>query len=168
MKTTLLCLVLAAGCSELDPNVGPWRVQQPDESDAAVSGDAGSDGDDDVPPGSVSFALDIRPMLERPKDYPTGRGCKSCHFRNQPTHNGTDLSGLDMSTLGELRKGGGSSGARIIVPGKPEESAIVQALRGQYPYSARMPKSGGAYWGDEEMRLITTWISEGAIGRDQE
>jgi hypothetical protein len=98
------------------------------------------------------------------------RGCVPCHNSLAAMHSGLDLSGFDVATLGAIRQGGGSSGKRIIVPGKPEESALVQALRGQYPYSARMPKGGPGplYWGDEEMRLITTWIAEGAKGAASE
>jgi hypothetical protein len=163
MKTTLLCLVLAAGCSELDPNVGPLRVQQPDV------GDAGGDAAPDADPGEcgeVCFGRDIRPLMNRgPKGSP--KGCMSCHYKSQANHVGIDLGGLNLETLGSLRMGGGSSGTRIVVPGKPDESAIVQALRGQYPYAARMPK-GGNYWTPEEIQKVADWIAEGAIGRPDE
>ena len=76
------------------------------------------------------------------KDDPSGKGCKSCHYSTEASHNGVDLGGLDMTTLRTLREGGGSSGKRIIVPGRPSESALIQKLKGQYPYGGRMPKNG--------------------------
>ena len=97
----------------------------------------------------------------------TPKGCKGCHYRTEPSHNGIDLGGLDLTTLGSLRVGGGSSGRRIVVAGKPAESALVQALHWQYPYSAQMPKNG-PYWKDEEIELVERWISEGAKGADGE
>jgi hypothetical protein len=81
---------------------------------------------------------------------------------------GALLSGFDISTLGELRKGGGSTGIRIIVPRKPDDSAMVQALRGQFG-SNRMPKGGPFHDDDSDlMQLLTTWIAEGAKGADRE
>jgi len=64
-----------------------------------------------------------------------------------------DLGGLDLSTLGALRRGGATSGARIVVAGDPDASVIVQKLRGTYPYGARMPRLG-VTWGDDEMALL--------------
>jgi hypothetical protein len=170
MKTAILFAFALIACSELDPNVGQWRVEL--ASDAAAEDVVELEGgDDDAEPGTVSFRDDIRPIIMRTKDQATalgvGRGCMPCHDGKAAVHAGTALSGLDMSTLGSLRRGGGSSDTRIIVPGKPDESAIVQALRGQYGFAARMPK-GSPYWQEEEMRLITTWIREGARGRPDE
>jgi hypothetical protein len=161
--------VLLAGCSDLDPNIGPRRIEPPpgDAPDADVSDAA--EPDDDVDPGRVNFGRDIRPLMNRPgKGDPSGRGCKSCHYRTEASHNGLDLSALDLTTLGSLRQGGGSSGTRIVVAGKPAESVIVQALLGQYPYAARMPKNGTPYWSDAEIDLVKQWISEGAKGANGE
>ena len=172
MKTVALFLILVlAGCSGLDPNVGPPYVQPPSVSDGGGGGDVETDGDD-IDPNGVSFARDIRPILlrssETAKAMDAGRGCVPCHDGKAASHTGASLSGFDLSTLGELRKGGGYTGPRIIVPGKPTESALVQALRGQIG-SNRMPK-GGPYHDDksDEMRLITTWIAEGAKGNPNE
>jgi hypothetical protein len=172
MKTTTIWFAIAlSACASLDPNVGPWRVDPVSPaSDAAVDVDPGECSQ--VGEGEVCFARDIRPLLRRTRDEAmamgTGRGCFPCHDRTAATHTGTALSGLDMSTLGELRQGGGSTGVRIIVPRKPDDSVMVRALRGQYG-SNRMPK-GGPWWepDSEEMRLLTTWIAEGAKGLPEE
>jgi hypothetical protein len=173
MKTAIVFIAIALpACSALDPNVGAWRVEQPAEGDAAP----GADGDDGecsaVGPDEVCFGRDIRPLLLRTREaanaMKAGRGCVPCHDGNAPTHNGTALSGFDLSTLGELRKGGGSTGPRIIVAYKPDESVLVRALRGQFG-SNRMPKGGPFHDDDsEEMRLITTWIAQGAKGNPKE
>jgi Planctomycete cytochrome C len=152
---------MLAGCSDLDPNTGAPRPEE--EADATMAQDVY------IAPGEVSFGRDIRPLMNRPgKGDPTGRGCKSCHYSTEPSHNGRDLSGLELSTLGHLRQGGGSSGSRIVVAGKPNESIIVQALLGQYGFANRMPKNGSPYWSDEEIQLVIDWISQGAKGADDE
>jgi hypothetical protein len=105
--------------------------------------------------------------MDRPSSKTDPKGCKPCHYNTESSHNGIDLAGLDLTTLGDLRVGGGSSGTRIVVPGKPDESALVQALRGQYAYSNRMPKNG-PYWTDDEIQKVVDWIADGAKGKADE
>ncbi|HKQ69032.1 MAG TPA: hypothetical protein VJT73_06825 [Polyangiaceae bacterium] len=178
----LLLALLLVSCSSLDPNVGPFHVDRvtsddPDDAGDVDAGDArtgsaeGSAAPDGTspPPGRVSFRRDIRPLINRPASGdPTGRGCKSCHFPTEPNHQGVDLGGLDLSTLGALRQGGGSTGRRIIVAGRPAESGFVQKLRGVYPYGTRMPKNGAPFWTDAEVKIVSDWIAEGAKGADDE
>lgn len=165
----LIAAALLVGCSGLDPNVGPWRTEPEEDVVDAGLPEAGETEDGTVDPGGVSFARDIRPLMNRPsKGDPTGRGCKSCHYHTEASHIGLDLGGLDLATLGSLRLGGGSSGRRIVVAGKPGESVIVQALLGQYPYANRMPKNGNPYWSDGEIQVVRDWISQGAKGADDE
>ncbi len=177
MKLALALLLTA--CSSLNPNVGPVHEEQPahvddvDASnvqapppDAATDAAVGSDGR--VDHVGVSFRRSIRPLMERSASDPTGKGCKNCHYSTEVNHQGLDLGGLDLATLGALREGGGSTGRRIIVPGKPEESGLVQKLRGTYPYGTRMPKNGPPFWSDADMKIVTDWIAEGAQGSDDE
>jgi len=152
MTRALIVMTLACGCLDLDPNVGT----APRLREAEAASDA----------GSISFARDIRPLMQRPTT-PTAKGCVSCHDPNAPRHVGFDLGGLDVTTLGKLREGGGTSGRRIIIPFDPEASALVQKLRGTYPYGTRMPKNG-PFWTDEEIRLVVDWIAQGARGADDE
>jgi hypothetical protein len=169
----LATAMMIGGCSDLDPNIGPRRIEPEEDviEDAGEPADGEStDGDNGkVDPGGVSFKNDIRPLMNRPgKGDPTGRGCKSCHYRTETSHLGIDFGGLDLTTLGSLRLGGGSSGRRIVVAGKPAESVIIQVLKGQYPYASRMPKNGMPYWSDAEVGIVETWISQGAKGADDE
>ena len=172
---TIALTIAVTACSSLDPSVGPLRVEQPATDDAGSGASDAEPDVDDIDTGGVSFARDIRPIIMRTRDEATAagksRGCVPCHLRSAMGV-GASLAGFDVSTLGNIRNGGGSSGTRIIVPGKPNESAFVQVLRGTYGYASRMPKGGPApqYWSDEseEMRLLTTWIREGAKGRPDE
>jgi mono/diheme cytochrome c family protein len=141
---------LLAACADFTPEVGTGA--------SAQSGDA----------GRVSFARDLRPILNRLKDDPRGPGCASCHYTTAGDHQGIDLGGLDMTTLGSLRKGGITRAGTIAIPGNPEGSAIVQKLRGTYKLGARMPRSGPPYLTDAEIQLFVDWIDAGAKGEDSE
>jgi hypothetical protein len=160
----LFAAALLGGCSDLDPSIGPRRVDPVIVADADLP-----DTGDDADLGDRFFARNIRPLMNRASrgDLP-GRGCKSCHYRSEANHTGLDLSGLDLTTLGSLRRGGGSSGPRIVVAGKPAESILLQALKGTYGFSNQMPKNGNPFWSDLEIGLVTKWISEGAKGADDE
>jgi len=175
----LALAVVLTGCSSLDPVIGSLQVDQPRsglEVDASngqepsrdAAADAAPDGDARSSPNGVSFRRDIRPLMDRSPSDPAGKGCKNCHYSTEVNHQGIDLGGLDLATLGALREGGGSTGRRIVVPGKPEESALVQKLRGFYPYGTRMPKNGPPYWSDADVKLVGDWIAEGAQGADDE
>jgi len=159
---------LLAGCSSLDPNIGPWRAEPEEDVIVEDGGEPeGGDNDASITPGGVSFKNDIRPLMDRPSSKTDPKGCKSCHYHTEASHNGIDLGGLDLTTLGLLRRGGGSSDRRIVVAGKPKESVLVQVLWGQYAYANRMPKNG-PYWTEAEIGLVETWISQGAKGADDE
>ncbi|HEX4513362.1 MAG TPA: hypothetical protein VH054_07495 [Polyangiaceae bacterium] len=135
--------VLAAalvGCSAFDPDVG----------DPSPPIDAG-------PP--VVFSRDIRPMLDK--------SCKRCHYSTQATHIGLDGSGLDLATLGSLRRGGNDTHLNIVVPYAPEGSALVLKLQGTFTEGVRMPKYG-PYWTDDQIAVVATWIAQGAQGDDSE
>ncbi len=127
-------------CSALDPDVGG----------ASPPIDAG-------PP--VVFGRDIRPMLDK--------SCKSCHYSTQTSHIGLDGSGLDLSTLGSLRRGGDDTHQNIVVPYAPEGSALVLKLQGTFTEGVRMPKYG-PYWTDDQIAVVATWIAQGAQGDDSE
>ena len=78
------------------------------------------------------------------------RRCVSCH-------NGTEKKGgLSLATAKEI-VAGGESGA-ILVPGKPDESLILDYITGDTP---EMPKSGPPLTPDE-ITAIRGWIAGGA------
>jgi hypothetical protein len=134
--------VLVAGCA-LEPAVGPALAGQCDPSDSN-------------PDVDVDFGRDIRPLFDRPSNM---GGC-SCHGTGGT---GQQLSGFDMSSMGSIRRGGEVSGQRIVVPGDPCNSVLVQKLSAAPPVGARMPLSGPPFFSDAELQLVQDWIAEGAI-----
>jgi hypothetical protein len=149
-------------CGFFSPRVGT----ESDDEDCAEYGcdDGGAEGG----AGAVSFARDIRPIMNRFPNDPRGPGCAMCHYQNAAAPIGIQIGGLDLTTLGSLRRGGLHSQGTIAIPGRPDDSAIVQKLRGTYPYGVRMPKSGPPYLSDAEIQLVVDWIAQGAQGADSE
>ncbi len=144
-----------AACSSVDPQVGPAQA-------ACVDADSN-------PNAKVSFAAVIRPWMNRGTNDSFANGCSTCHYSNAADPLGIQIGGLDLTTLGSLRRGGRTSGDRIVVPGKPCESVLVQKLRGNYPAApVRMPKDGPPYWSDKWIQAVSDWIAEGAEGADDE
>ncbi len=168
MKRALSLLMVLSffGCGE--PPVGSLR---PEAIVVDAGHDAGAFDDDDGGDGGeggvrpVSFARDIRPLMSRGDTAPFG--CKRCHYRGGGDAQGLDLGGLDLTTLGDLRRGGVSSKRGIVIAGNPDGSAIVQKLEGTYARGARMPKDRTP-WGAAEIGLVRRWIAEGAKGADDE
>ena len=143
-RIVLLAALAAGGCA-LAPDVGPRLAGACDNADSRP------------PDKPVSFSGDIRPLIYRPMG-----GC-GCHL---PTPNGdgvgTQISGLNLSSLSTLRMGGNNSGARIIVAGDPCSSIMYQKLSDAPPFGSRMPLNGPPYWTSQELQLLEDWIAEGA------
>lgn len=94
---------------------------------------------------TVSFAADVAPLLVD--------NCNGCHIDAMQTR-----GGLRMDTFAQLLRGGDSGD--VIVPGRGNESLLVQKLRGQV--GERMPAGGRPALSEESIKLIATWIDEGA------
>jgi hypothetical protein len=134
--------------------------------DAGAFYEGCSDADSD-PTHDVVFGRDVRPLIARTRLDPTGPGCVDCHYVSLGTRQGILIGGLDLETLGSLRRGGARTGANIVVPGKPCSSGIVKKLLGTFE-GPRMPKDSPRSWNDDEMHVIMDWIAEGAKGADSE
>lgn len=93
----------------------------------------------------VDYARDIEPIL-------TGN-CLDCHGPDK------QKSELRVDRRVSLLSGG-DYGLPSIVPGKPEESFLLETVRGDDPDMA-MPPKGDALT-VEEIDLLTRWIAEGA------
>ncbi len=90
----------------------------------------------------VSYYRSVRPILQRQ--------CSGCHFPGK-------LEGkLSVLGVGELLKGGEAGAA--VVPGKPDESVLVQYISGDDP---QMPLNGEPLSADN-IHTIRTWIAQGA------
>ncbi|MFI5303055.1 MAG: hypothetical protein ACHREM_33615 [Polyangiales bacterium] len=156
-------LALVACADVFDPKTGDLR----DLTVAYPEAGAGESG-------AISFEYDIRPLMNRSETDASGHGCRLCHYPGQGTQLGLLESGLDLSSLGQLRKGAINATAQdsgshpIIDTANPENSAIVQKLRGTFFHGVQMPKNGPAYWSPDEIALLVTWIAQGAKGDPDE
>jgi len=106
----------------------------------AADGDAANTAEPPAPP--VSFYRQIRPILQRE--------CAGCH---QPSKQGGKL----LLTSFDGLKAGGENGQGFI-PGKPDESLIVQFTSGEKP---EMPRNRDPL-SAKQVELIARWIAEGA------
>lgn len=148
MKTTLLlCAGLLTGCVLDD--------YAPDVGGPLAGACENLDSDPEI---EVSFALDIRPVLDRPRGE---AGC-GCHTPSNGTPSGIALSGLDLGSYHALRQGGVYTGAQIVVPGDACSSELMSKLGATPAYGARMPLDGPPFLSAEEEQLIHDWIVEGA------
>jgi hypothetical protein len=132
-------------CTQLEPDVGGLL--------------AGGCKDVDSDPGRpISFAGDVRPLLDRPLG-----GC-SCHLPNGTGPGpGIQLAGLNLVSYATLRAGGASSGPRIAIPGQPCDSLLYLKIGTAPPFGSRMPLNGPPYYTPAEIQLISDWIAEGAL-----
>lgn len=151
----LAAITLLTGCTVMyEPDVGPLQAAPPDAA-TSVTGDGGNIpitgvcGDSD-PNVTVSFAQHIRPLLNR-----SPGGCAGCHGTNA-------TSGFSIGSYEALRRGGQASGTRIVLPGKPCDSILVQKLGFAPPFGARMPYNGPPFYTSTELTLFRDWVAEGA------
>lgn len=90
------------------------------------------------------FAANIQPILEA--------NCFECH-----SHDKKIKGGLALDSRSGILKGG--EGGPILVPGKPEESRLITAIRHTDKDLQMPPKSKLS---DEEIAVLTAWIAQGA------
>ena len=90
----------------------------------------------------VSFHSEIVPLLKR--------SCQGCH------HPGDPNGDLIVTTYAELKRGGMAGEA--IVPGKPDESLLIELISGDEPAMPQNMEPLSA----EEVELFRRWILEGA------
>ena len=92
----------------------------------------------------VSFERDVLPLLER--------RCNKCHHEDEQS------GGLDLTRLETMRRGGDELGSAIL-PGKPDQSPLIQVLTGLK--EPAMPENGDPLPA-VEIDLLRRWIAEGA------
>ena len=134
---------VTAGCA-LAPDVGPLLPSACSDADGQ-------------PGSTVSFAAQIRPILDRPM-----AGC-SCHLpaAGEPG-TATQQSGLSLGSYASLREGGTNSGPQIVIAGQPCASILYQKVSDAPPFGSRMPLSGPPFLTSDELQLLHDWIAEGA------
>ena len=120
--------------------VGEQR-QVAEQSDAAV--DKIDTGDE------IDFNLEIRPILSK--------NCFHCH--------GFDANGRQAGLrLDRADAAGGpaDSGARAILPGKPDDSELLRRVLSSDPDVRMPPESTGKTLTQTQIRLLRRWIETGA------
>lgn len=120
----------------------PWRIAILLLSTVTLLSDACSDE-------PIDYLRDIQPIF--------AEHCLDCH--------GADLreSGLRVDDRANLLQGG-DHGRPAIVPGKPENSFLLQLVRGDDP-DLQMPPDGDVLPGPQ-VALLAQWIREGALFPD--
>ncbi len=96
----------------------------------------------------MSFAEDVMPIF-------VGR-CVSCH---KPGGQGTEASGLDLTTYAGVMKG--TKFGPMIIPGDPDSSNLVRLLDWRASPELRMPH-GKKQLSSCDRNAIRSWIREGA------
>ena len=92
---------------------------------------------------AIEFARDVLPILED--------RCHSCHGPSLATSN------LRLDSKARAIQGGDSG--PVIVPGKPEESLLIQRITDS-KLGIRMPPTGALP--DTEIAVLRAWINQGA------
>ena len=98
-------------------------------------------------PVEIDFAQTVRPLLLK---Y-----CGECHGAEQ------QKSGLRLDSADAAKRGGDTGEG--LVPGKADESLIIQALAGAET-AVLMPPKGKARPSEDEVAVIKAWINQGAKG----
>ena len=118
----------------------------------------GSARADEPKPGSITseqkkfFVERVKPVLER--------NCFKCHSHLAEKVKG----GLVLDSRAGLLEGGDTGAA--IVPGKPDESLLIQSIRYDGKGDYEMPP-GGKKLPDEEIAALTEWVKQGAFWPDE-
>jgi hypothetical protein len=98
------------------------------------------------------FVHDIRPLLDK--------HCSSCHAGEQAK------SGLRLDVKAAALKGGDGWGP-AIVPGKPDESPLVQFARGDDPDMRMPPKESDVPpMAPADIARLVEWVNAGAVWPD--
>src|SRR5438445_795960 len=92
----------------------------------------------------ISYTSQIKPILDQ--------NCKLCHSAEE------HVSGFDSTTVASLQRPGLKAGPGVV-PGKPDESAIIQYVEGKR--QPRMP-NGLPPLSPEQIRILRDWIAAGA------
>jgi hypothetical protein len=94
------------------------------------------------PPPPVSYSRQVAPIL--------ALHCNGCHG---------DAGGLSTRSYADLMNGGNLG--KVVIPGEPDRSLVIQFIEGRRGEAHRMPLGGRAL-SPEQIETIRRWIAEGA------
>lgn len=110
----------------------------PQQTNNPAATETGATVDDD---GGVSFSNDVLPILQN--------NCIRCHGDSRT------YAGLRLNSFAGILAG--SENGPVILPGDAPNSRLIQLIT-----AGEMPRQGSPL-ADEEIRLISNWISQGAV-----
>jgi len=131
------------GRPAITPVVAPAAAPAPESTPAPAAPAAAVD------PEASFFTARLAPVLERT--------CYSCHGEEKKK------GGFQAHTLELFVKGGKDSGAGIV-PGKPDESAVIKRLLLPKSEDEAMPPEDKPQPTEKEIGLLKWWITSGADG----
>jgi hypothetical protein len=97
---------------------------------------------------SVDYVKEVKPLL--------AAKCLACHGALR------QKADLRLDTVKSMREGG--EGGAAVVPGKPDQSLLVDRVLGRNHARRMPPASDGEPLSPAQIALLTRWIQEGAIG----
>lgn len=103
----------------------------------------------DTDPEDISYAEDIQPIFNN------SCGGSGCHISN--SQNGVNLS--DYTSV--MNSVGSVYGKSIVIPGKANESPLVDKVENNPDFGSRMPLNS-SFLTPKEIDEIKTWINAGA------
>lgn len=106
----------------------------------------------------IDFGKQIYPFVKS--------GCVKCHmppYEDERGRTRKPKGGYILSSKEEIMKAEGEDGDKFIVPGKPDESRMLQVTLLPIDDDMHFPPEGKApQWTDAEKELFAKWIEEGA------
>lgn len=159
----ILCstALLVAGCgggdgSSTGPDTNPDPDTDTDTTNTNNGGDnnggddSGGDDNNNDTPQPVSFAQDITPI------FSSSCAVSGCH------DSGTQQSGVNLSSYDAVMNSMGNQyGEKVINPGNPDQSPLVDKIEADPEIPDRMPK-GRAPLSQTKIDSIRAWIEDGA------
>ncbi len=135
-------MVLLCATQEMAPS--PWRVLLFGEICLLAANQAALPKPPEITAEAAEFfEKNVRPVL--------AQNCLGCHGEN------LQMVGLRLDSRDAVLKGTGQ-GHIVVIPGEPEKSALVQAIR--YTGKIKMPPTGKLP--DKDIEALTEWIMMGA------
>lgn len=106
----------------------------------------------------IDFATQIYPFVKS--------GCVKCHqppYEDERGRTRKPKGGYILSTKAGIMESEGEDGDKFIVPGKPDESRMLQVTKLPIDDDMHFPPEGKApQWTDAEKELFAKWIEAGA------
>src|SRR5688572_12630435 len=107
----------------------------------------------------------IQRLIFEAPDSSGRAACSGCHTSiGRPPAAGLNLVGANAHSNIVGVASGGKPGAVRVVRGDPDNSYLMQKIEGRSGIvGERMPRTGGPYLTDGQVRIIRRWIELGAL-----